>query len=218
MGTREYPWVSKYPWITRIEIPARIWGRARVPYLSNGAGTDMILPVSMDTHWYPYFIPTILMTLLPLSSVTSCVPNHCAGGCWVVVKMKGVVLRVPGDGGDSDEGRVPVWGSDNCGGGGCWMVWYQWRSDPWHGGEWRTWWVPHNAGYKGCCEVEGDKWWWVVTVSHCGRCRGWRGPHCGDNDGEGCWALVVTYRNNEVLKLFETEIHKQHYWKWFFTF
>jgi len=31
MGTREYPWVSKYPWITRIEIPARIWGRAQVP-------------------------------------------------------------------------------------------------------------------------------------------------------------------------------------------
>jgi len=46
MGTREYPWLSKYPWITRIEIPARI----RVPYLSNGVGTDIILPVLMGTH------------------------------------------------------------------------------------------------------------------------------------------------------------------------
>ena len=31
MGTREYQWVSKYPWITRIEIFARIRGRAQVP-------------------------------------------------------------------------------------------------------------------------------------------------------------------------------------------
>ena len=50
IGTRGYPWVSKYPWITRIEIPARIWGRVRVPYLSNGAETDIILPVPADTH------------------------------------------------------------------------------------------------------------------------------------------------------------------------
>jgi len=50
MGTREYPWVSKYPWITCIEITARVRGRTRVPYLSNGAGTDIILPVPMDTH------------------------------------------------------------------------------------------------------------------------------------------------------------------------
>jgi len=50
MGTREYPWVSKYPWITRIEIPAWVWGRARVSYLSNRAGTDIILTVPMDTH------------------------------------------------------------------------------------------------------------------------------------------------------------------------
>jgi len=50
MGTRKYLWVSKYPWITRIEIPVRIWGRARVSQLSNGAETDIILPVSMDTH------------------------------------------------------------------------------------------------------------------------------------------------------------------------
>jgi len=49
MGTRGYPWVSKYSWITRIEIPARIWGRVRVPYLSNGAGSDIILPVPADT-------------------------------------------------------------------------------------------------------------------------------------------------------------------------
>jgi len=42
-GTREYLWVSKYLWITRIEIPAWVWGRARVPYLSNGAGTNIIL-------------------------------------------------------------------------------------------------------------------------------------------------------------------------------
>ena len=48
MGTREYPWVYKYMWIIRIEILARIWGR--IPYLSNGAGTDIILPVPMDTH------------------------------------------------------------------------------------------------------------------------------------------------------------------------
>lgn len=54
MGTREYPWVSKYPWITCIEMPARVWGRARVPNLSNGAGTDIILPVPMDTHRHPY--------------------------------------------------------------------------------------------------------------------------------------------------------------------
>jgi len=46
MGTRKYLWVSKYPWITHIEIPAR----ARVPYLSNKAGTDIVLPVPMDTH------------------------------------------------------------------------------------------------------------------------------------------------------------------------
>jgi len=48
MGTRGYPLVSKYPWITRIEIPAQIW--VRVPYLSNGAGTNIILPVPADTH------------------------------------------------------------------------------------------------------------------------------------------------------------------------
>jgi len=59
MGTRGYLLVSKYPWITRIEIPVRIWGRVRVPYLSNGAGTDIILPVlripidipTLDTFW-----------------------------------------------------------------------------------------------------------------------------------------------------------------------
>ena len=50
MGTRGYPWVSKYPWIARIEIPARVWGRVRVPYLSNGAGTDIILSVPAGTH------------------------------------------------------------------------------------------------------------------------------------------------------------------------
>jgi len=50
MGTRGYPLVSKYPWITRIEIPAQIWGQVRVSYLSNGAGTDIILPVPADTH------------------------------------------------------------------------------------------------------------------------------------------------------------------------
>jgi len=50
MGTCGYPLVSKYPWITRTEIPARIWGRVRVPYLSNGTGTDIILPVPTDTH------------------------------------------------------------------------------------------------------------------------------------------------------------------------
>jgi len=48
MGTRGYPLVSKYPWITRIEIPARIW--VRVPYLSNGAGTDII---TTRTRGYP---------------------------------------------------------------------------------------------------------------------------------------------------------------------
>jgi len=50
MGTREYLWVSKYMWITRIEIPAWVWGRTRVSYLYNGAKTDIILPVPMDTH------------------------------------------------------------------------------------------------------------------------------------------------------------------------
>jgi len=52
MDTRGYPWVFKYPQITHIEIPAWIWGegRVRVPYLSNGAETDIILPVSVDTH------------------------------------------------------------------------------------------------------------------------------------------------------------------------
>jgi len=50
MGTHKYPWVSKYPWIIRIEIPARVWGRTRVPYLSNRAETDIILHVPMDIH------------------------------------------------------------------------------------------------------------------------------------------------------------------------
>ena len=50
MGIREYPWVSKYPWITCIEILARVWGQIRVPYLSNGVGTNIILLVPMDTH------------------------------------------------------------------------------------------------------------------------------------------------------------------------
>jgi len=50
MGIRGYAWVSKYPWITRIEIPARIWGRVQIPYLSNRAETDIILPVPADTH------------------------------------------------------------------------------------------------------------------------------------------------------------------------
>jgi len=50
MGTRKYLWVSKYPWITRIDILALVWGRVQIPYLSNGAGTDIILPLPMDAH------------------------------------------------------------------------------------------------------------------------------------------------------------------------
>jgi len=48
MGTHEYPWVSKYMWITCIEIPAQVWGRARVPYrdtrtgMGSGTGTIFI--------------------------------------------------------------------------------------------------------------------------------------------------------------------------------
>ena len=38
MGTHEYPWVSKYPWITRIEIPARVRGRARYNIYPQGRG------------------------------------------------------------------------------------------------------------------------------------------------------------------------------------
>lgn len=50
MGTCEYPWVSKYLWITHIEIFVQVWERTRVPYLSNGTGTDIILPIPMDIH------------------------------------------------------------------------------------------------------------------------------------------------------------------------
>jgi len=58
MGTRKYPSVSKYPWITRIEIPARVWGRARgtiyIQRSRNGYHTTR-------THGYP--LTSLLQTL-----------------------------------------------------------------------------------------------------------------------------------------------------------
>jgi len=65
MRTREYLWISKYMWITRIEIPTRVRRRTGVPYLSNDAVSDIILPVP---HAYPL---TSLGTYSDFNFVTS---------------------------------------------------------------------------------------------------------------------------------------------------
>jgi len=59
MDTREYPWVFKYLWITRIEIPARVWGRAQYHIYPTGRGRISYYPYP----WILIDIPNCVLAL-----------------------------------------------------------------------------------------------------------------------------------------------------------